>query len=140
MKSKRAMRIAGFGVATLMVAGVPCLSVAASDTTTQKLKAWDTDNDGTLDLAEAKAAAAAKFASLDPDSDGTLDAKEAAAAHISAASFAKADTDKDGTIDKAEYLQLVTKRFNAADTDNDGTLTAAELNTKAGAALMALLK
>jgi hypothetical protein len=126
------VRIASLGVATLLLAGVPYLSVAASDTTTQKLKAWDTDNDGTLDLAEVKAAAEAKFTSLDPDGDGTLDAKEAAAAHISASSFADADKDKDGTIDKAEYLQLVSKRFKAADTD--------ELNTKAGAALMALLK
>jgi Ca2+-binding EF-hand superfamily protein len=140
MKSIRAMRIASFGVATLISAGVPYMSVAADDAITQKLQAWDKDHDGTLDLAEVKAAAAAKFASLDADNDGTLDKKEAAAGHISASAFAKADTDKDGTIDKAEYLQLVTERFKAADPDNDGTVSADELNTKAGAALIALLK
>src|ERR1700722_6049398 len=108
--SIRVMRIACFGIASLMVAGVPCLSMAAGDQTA-KFKSWDTDNDGTIDLAEAKAAGDAKFASLDPDGDGLLDAKEAAAAKIRKASFVKADADKDGTIDKAEYQQLVAKRF-----------------------------
>lgn len=40
------------------------------------VKLFDTDNDGTLDLAEVKKAAAALFAKLDPDHDGTLDARE----------------------------------------------------------------
>jgi hypothetical protein len=137
--SLRARRFATLAMASLFVAGIPYVSIAAADQTTEKLKTWDTDKDGTLDLAEAKAAAEAKFASLDPDGDGKLDAKEAAAAHISASTFARADSDKDGSIDKAEYLRLVAKRFKAADSDKDGTISAAELDTKAGAALMALL-
>jgi hypothetical protein len=40
------------------------------------LAALDPDKDGTVDLAEAKAAGAKEFAKLDPDKDGTLDAKE----------------------------------------------------------------
>lgn len=40
------------------------------------VKMFDTDNDGTLDLAEVKKAAAALFAKLDPDHDGTLDVRE----------------------------------------------------------------
>ena len=40
------------------------------------IKLFDTDNDGTLDLAEVKKAASALFAKLDPDHDGTLDARE----------------------------------------------------------------
>src|ERR1700682_1510584 len=45
------------------------------------IRMFDTDNDGTLDLAEVKKAASAMFAKLDrdlanPDRDGTLDAKE----------------------------------------------------------------
>ena len=40
------------------------------------MKTWDPDNDGTLDLAEAKKAAGVKFDSLDGDHDGTLNKKE----------------------------------------------------------------
>src|ERR1700691_1765229 len=106
---------------------------AASASSTAQLKAWDTDHDGTLDLAEAKKAAEAKFDSLDTDHDGTLDKKEMAAA-VHGTSFSKADADKDGTLDKSEYLALVEARFKAADTDHDGTISDAELNTKAGQA------
>ena len=42
------------------------------------IKMFDTDADGTLDLAEVKKAAAALFAKLDPDHDGTLDRRELA--------------------------------------------------------------
>ena len=42
------------------------------------LAALDKDNDGTLDLAEVKAAAASVFDKLDKDSDATLDSKEIA--------------------------------------------------------------
>ena len=38
----------------------------------------DTDNDGTLDLGEAKKAASALFAKLDRDHEGTLDRRELA--------------------------------------------------------------
>ena len=41
---------------------------------------FDTDNDGTVDLAEAKKAASALFEKLDTDKDGTLDIKELQAA------------------------------------------------------------
>ena len=40
------------------------------------LQQWDADHDGTLDLAEVKKAAEAKFDALDRDHDGTLDKKE----------------------------------------------------------------
>ena len=39
---------------------------------------FDTDNDGTVDLAEAKKAASALFDKLDRDHDGTLDKRELA--------------------------------------------------------------
>src|SRR5882672_9789691 len=74
----------------------------------------DTDNDGTVDLAEAKKAASALFDKLDPD--------------------------KDGTLTKDEYLAVVEQRFKAANPDNDGTLDARELRTKAGKALLRLLR
>src|SRR5262245_50036836 len=42
------------------------------------IKMFDTDSDGTLDLAEVKKAASALFAKLDHDHDGTLDRRELA--------------------------------------------------------------
>jgi Ca2+-binding EF-hand superfamily protein len=103
------------------------------------IKTFDTDADGTLDLAEVKKAAAALFAKLDPDHDGTLDRRELAG-RMSAREFAAADPDHDGTLTLDEYLAVVEKRFNAANPDGDGTLDAKELSTPAGRALLRLLR
>src|SRR5258707_9317859 len=103
------------------------------------IKMFDTDNDGTLDLAEVKKAASALFAKLDRDHDGTIDKRELAG-RLSAKEFAAADPDHDGTLTEDEYLAVVEQRFNAANTDQDGTLDAKELNTGAGRALLRLLK
>ena len=103
------------------------------------LSGLDTDNDGTVDLAEAKKAAAALFDRLDINHEGTLDRREVGR-RLSAKEFAAADVDKDKTLTKDEYLTIVEQRFKAADTDNDGTLTGKELQTKAGRALLRLLK
>ena len=99
----------------------------------------DTDNDGTVDLAEAKKAASALFDKLETDHDGTLDKRELTR-RLSAKELAAADPDHDGTLSKDEYLALVEQRFHAADPDNDGTLDAKELNSKAGRALLRLLR
>jgi hypothetical protein len=99
----------------------------------------DTDNDGTVDLAEVKKAASALFDRLDPDRDGTLDKRELAG-RLNAKEFAAADPDHDGTLTKDEYLAVVEQRFKAADPDNDGTLDAKELNSAAGKALLRLLR
>ncbi len=56
------------------------------------------------------------------------------------ADLAHADPDKDTTLTKDEYLALVEKKFKAADPDNEGTLDAKELHSKAGRALLKLLK
>jgi Ca2+-binding EF-hand superfamily protein len=103
------------------------------------IKLFDTDNDGTLDLAEVKKAASALFAKLDRDHDGTLDRRELAG-RLSAGELAAADPDHDGTLTVDEYLAVVEQRFNAANPDKDGTLDARELNTRAGQALLRLLK
>ena len=100
---------------------------------------FDTDNDGTVDLAEAKKAASALFDKLDRDHDGALDKRELAR-RLTPKEFAAADPDHDGTLTKDEYLAAVEQRFTAADPDHDGTLDAKELNTKAGQALLRLLK
>lgn len=103
------------------------------------LKALDPDKDGTVDLAEAKAAATKLFDRLDGDHDGTLDKKELGR-RINKKDFTSADPDKDGTLDKNEYLAVVELRFKAADPDNDGTVDKKELGSKAGRALVRLVK
>jgi Ca2+-binding EF-hand superfamily protein len=103
------------------------------------IKMLDTDNDGTVDLAEAKKAASSLFAKLDRDHDGTLDKRELGR-RLSAKEFAAADPDHDGTLTLDEYLAVVEQRFNAANPDRDGTLDEKELNSRAGQALLRLLK
>src|SRR5262249_43012987 len=103
------------------------------------LKTLDPDNDGTVDLAEAKNAASKLFDKLDRDHDGTLDKRELRG-RVNAKDFAAADPDNDGTLDKNEFLALVEKRFNAANPDNDGTIDAKELKSAAGRSLARLLK
>jgi hypothetical protein len=100
---------------------------------------FDTDNDGTVDLAEAKKAASDLFDRLDTDKDGTLDIKELQG-RLSRNDFAAADPDKDKTLTKDEYLAVVERRFKAADPDNDGTVSAAEFRTPSGRALARLLQ
>ena len=102
------------------------------------LKTLDPDNDGTVDLAEAKSAASKLFDKLDRDHDGTLDKRELRG-RVIAKDFAAADPDNDGTLDKNEFLALVEKRFNAANPDNDGTIDAKELKSAPGRSLARLL-
>jgi EF-hand domain pair len=99
----------------------------------------DTDNDGTVDLAEAKKAGGALFDKLDADKDGTVDIKELHG-RLSRRDFAAADPDKDKTLTKDEYLTAIERRFKAADPDNDGTVSATEFRTTAGRALLRLLE
>ena len=103
------------------------------------LSALDTDKDGTVELAEAKAAASALFDKLDVDHDGTLDRKDLRF-RISAEDWKTADPDNDKTISKDEYLAFVEVAFKRADRDNDGTIDAKELKSPAGRALLRLLK
>lgn len=120
----------------LIAAGSPA---SAQSKRVSPVAMLDTDNDGTVDLAEAKKAASALFDKLDPDKDGTLDKRELSR-RLSAKELAAADPDHDGTLSKDEYLALVEQRFKAANPDNDGTLDAKELNSPAGRSLLRLLK
>jgi Ca2+-binding EF-hand superfamily protein len=120
----------------LMIAMLSGPALAASG---NAVKMFDTDNDGTLDLIEVKKAASAMFAKLNPDRDGTLDARELRG-RLSAKELAAANPDRDGTLSLDEYLSVVEQRFNAANPDKDGTLDARELNTRAGRALVRLLR
>jgi Ca2+-binding EF-hand superfamily protein len=120
---------------------VPALTTVAMPAfaRTRKGTPFDTDNDGTVDLAEAKKAAGDLFDKLDTDKDGTLDRKELHG-RLSGRDFAGADPDNDKTLSKDEYLAVVEKRFKAADPDNDGTVSTRELRTAPGRALAKLLR
>ena len=96
------------------------------------------DGDGTVDLAEAKAAGEKMFKQLNPDDDGTLDMTELSG-RISEAEFKAADPDDDGTLDMDEYMALIEKLFKEANPDGDGTLDEAELKSPAGQKLLALI-
>ena len=113
--------------------------IAFARTAGDPLYGLDPDNDRTVDLAEAKKAASAVFDRLDRDHDGTLDRRELRG-RLTAKELSAADPDHDWTLTKDEYLAIVQKRFDAADPDHDGTLDAKELRTKAGRALLKLLK
>jgi len=116
------------------------VGAAADESVAAALKAWDPDKDGTLDLAEVKKAAEAKFDRLVKDKGGVLDRKAALGLGLRKAEIRHADRDNDDTLDKAEFMSIVEARFKAANPDADGTLDAKELKSKAGQALLRLLK
>jgi len=133
MISRRTAILAAIG--TTLAGSIPGL--AASDY--ELLKGLDGNHDGAVDLDEATKAARAVFEMIDRDGDGRLTRHELSG-RLSVRELRAADTDHDGTLNIVEYLALVAARFHAADGDVDGTLTAGELRSKAGRALLRLLK
>jgi Ca2+-binding EF-hand superfamily protein len=99
----------------------------------------DRDNDGTIDLKEARQAASALFDQLDTNKDGTLSLKELKP-RLSKRDFSAGDPDKDRTLTKDEYLSIIEMRFNEADKDKEGTLDCKELQSRSGRTLLRLLK
>jgi Ca2+-binding EF-hand superfamily protein len=123
-------------VAGLVAAATPASAQSRKSTLVGQ---FDADNDGTVDLAEAKKAAGDLFAKLDTDNESMLSLKELRG-RVSRKDLTAADPDHDNTLTKDEYLALVEQRFKAADKDNDGTLSSWELHTPAGKALVRLLR
>jgi Ca2+-binding EF-hand superfamily protein len=101
--------------------------------------ALDTDNDGTVDLAELNKSAEALFARLEKDNDGTIEPKELQG-RLSKKEFKTADPDNDGTLSKDEFLAAVSALFKDADPDNDGTLDEKEFSSKQGKALLRVVR
>ena len=134
MMTRRTATLNSLAAITSILVGRPAFAAPS-----RAMRLLDTDNDGTIDLDEAKKAASTLFDKLDRDHDGTLDRRELRG-RLSAAEFPAADPDKDGTLSKDEYLKVVEDRFKAADRDNDGTLDEKELRSRAGRALLPLLQ
>jgi Ca2+-binding EF-hand superfamily protein len=132
------IRVTLIGILGLGVA-IAAPAQAKSKSSDATLKLLDTDNDGTVDLAEAKKSGGDLFDKLNKDKDNTIDTKELQG-RLSKKDLAAADPDKDKTLTKDEYLALVEARFKAADPDNDGKLDAKELATQAGKDLVKMLK
>ena len=129
MMTRRTATLNSLAAITSILVGRPAFAAPS-----RAMRLLDTDNDGTVDLDEAKKAASTLFDKLDRDHDGTLD-RRGLRGRLSAAEFAAADPDKDGTLSKDEYLKVV-----AADRDNDGTLDEKELRSRAGRALLPQLQ
>ncbi len=99
----------------------------------------DTNNDGTVDLNEAKAAASKTFDKLDTNHDGTLNRAELRG-RVPEQDWKVANPDNDKTLSKDEYLNYVEYAFKRADTNDDGTVNAEEARTHAGRVLLRLLR
>jgi len=102
------------------------------------MQALDPDNNGTLDLNEARRAGGALFDRMDRNRNGMLNRRELGG-RVTPQEFAAADVNRRGSLSKAEYLSVVEKRFRAANPDNDATIDEKELGSRAGHALLRLL-
>jgi len=119
-------------------------SVSAQTPGTDAIKMFDQDGDGTIDLKEAKAAAAAEFDKMDKDHEGTVDNEELGGRTTLLDQQLQEGRFRfwkvKGTLTKDQYLELVETQFKTADPDNNGTLDAKELESKAGQELLKLLQ
>lgn len=98
----------------------------------------DTDNDASVDNAEAKKAAIILFDRLDADKDGTLDANELRG-RLSEKEIVAGNPQHNKTLTKDEYLAIVDERFKTADSNHDGKLDIQELASLSGDAVVKLL-
>ena len=121
------------------------VSASAEETVTDAIKIIDTDKDGTIDLAEVKAAAAAMFIKLDTGHDGIVGAKDLAGRMVTTEQLSQGPNPwmfwkTRVRYTKDQYLVLAETWFVAADVNDDGTVDAKELETAAGQQLLKLLQ
>jgi len=143
-----AMRLLRCAAVVLLAAGawivLEASSVSAQTTGTDAIKMFDQDGDGSIDLKEAKAAAAAEFDKMDKDHEGTVDNEELGGRVTLLDQQLQEGRFRfwkiKGTLTKDQYLELVETQFKTADPDNNGTLDAKELESKAGQELLKLLQ
>lgn len=124
----------GAAVAAFAFAATPALAATGADV----IKSINKDKDDTLEIAEVIHAGVVTFAAINPDGDTTLESGETKG-RLTEKDWKKANKDGDDTLEADEYLQIVRARFKAADANKDGKLSAAELDSKAGQALVVLI-
>ncbi len=108
-----------------------------------RFTAIDTDGNGVVSPAEARANAVDVFAAMDADGNGRLTREEYMAVRMGpqrglnparmnarqaakAARFAPMDVDADGTVDAAEFVNGAESRMRAADRNGDGVVSPIE--------------
>jgi len=134
------------GAAFMLLAVGVWMAVEASPVSAQMsgadaVKMLDTENDGTVDLAECKAAGAAMFDKLDADKSKTLDQEELGdRGTITIVESPHRRMFFQTRPSKDDYVGYVAKRFELADPDHEGELDAKELETEEGQALVKLLQ
>jgi hypothetical protein len=97
----------------------------------ERLKAADTDGNGTLSRAEAAALPrlAERFDAIDANRDGQVTFDELAAfrkSHGGKRGFGSADANGDGKVTREEFLARAAARFERLDANRDGAITADE--------------
>jgi Ca2+-binding EF-hand superfamily protein len=116
-------------------------SVSAQTSGADAVKMLDTDNDGTVDLDECKAAAATMFDKLDADKSATLDQGELGdRGTITIVESPHNRMFFETRPSKADYIGFVVKRFDIVDPDHEGTLDATEFESEDGQLLVKLLQ
>ena len=103
------------------------------------LKTLDPDNDGTVDLTEAKTAAGKLFDKLDRDHDSTLDRRELRG-RLNARDFAAAIPTTTELWTRMNFLRSSKSASRLPIPTMDGTIDAKEFRSAAGRSLVRLLK
>ncbi len=132
MRLRVLLLLSGIGLLTVTTPTSARISSAAI------LHMLDTDNDATVDIAEANRAGAAVFDRLDSDKDGTLDIDELSG-RLAKDEIEAGNPDHKETLTKDEYLAIVDLRFKGVDLSHDQKLDIQELSSPSGESLVKLI-
>jgi Ca2+-binding EF-hand superfamily protein len=120
-------------------------SAKAQQGPTDMAKAIDSDGDGTINLGEAKTAAADAFDKIDLNHDGVVNNTELGGRVTLLDQITPClghqfyFWKKEKTLNKDQYLAIVEGRFNAVSAESGGTCDAKTLETMPGQSLLELL-
>ncbi|WP_414462915.1 EF-hand domain-containing protein [Hyphomicrobium sp. B1] len=126
----------------LLLSGIGFLTVttpiSARISSAAILHMLDTDNDATVDLAEARQAGAAVFDRLDSDKDGTLNIDELSG-RLTKEEIEAGNPGHKDNLTRDQYLAIVDLRFKGVDSSHDQKLDIQELSSPSGESLVKLI-